>query len=296
MSKRSGIQLCYPFEEKRLSKWEPPYIIQPKLDGERCRAIVENGQVVLLSSELNEFKCLPHINKSVEKLNLPEHTELDGELYVHGWSFEEIHSVVSRTVNIHQEYHKMEFHIFDWLVAGELDKSQGQRINSLRYAGFKSPLIPVPYSIATNLEEIMISYRSLLAQNYEGIIIRNLFHPYERRRSTGIMKFKPKKYDHYQILECLEAIDKNGVAKNTLGAFLCVGTDGTQFKVGAGTLTHKERDEIWENRDSYTSMACEVQYQNITSNGVPRFGLCFKKPSEVWETEVSPFEVLGIRR
>jgi len=34
--KRAGVQLCYPFEEKRLAKWEPPYIVQPKLDGERC--------------------------------------------------------------------------------------------------------------------------------------------------------------------------------------------------------------------------------------------------------------------
>ena len=41
MGKRTGIMLCYPFEEKRLNKWNPPYIIQPKLDGERCRAVYD---------------------------------------------------------------------------------------------------------------------------------------------------------------------------------------------------------------------------------------------------------------
>ena len=34
-----GIMKCYPFEEKRLAEWNPPYICQPKYDGVRCRAI-----------------------------------------------------------------------------------------------------------------------------------------------------------------------------------------------------------------------------------------------------------------
>ena len=34
-----GIMKASPFEEKRLTKWNPPYIIQPKYDGFRCRAI-----------------------------------------------------------------------------------------------------------------------------------------------------------------------------------------------------------------------------------------------------------------
>jgi hypothetical protein len=56
---RTGIMLCYPFEEKRLNKWGNKFLLQPKLDGDRCRAIFdEYGKVKLLSSEENEFNSV----------------------------------------------------------------------------------------------------------------------------------------------------------------------------------------------------------------------------------------------
>ena len=92
---RQGIMLCSPFEESRLKKWRAPYILQPKLDGIRCRAIVEGkGNVKLLSSEENEILSVPHINAQLESLKIDK-LELDGELYIHGTPFETIESIVS---------------------------------------------------------------------------------------------------------------------------------------------------------------------------------------------------------
>lgn len=294
MGKRTGIQLCYPFEEKRLNKWEPPYIIQPKLDGERCRALISGDNVTLVSSEMNEITSVPHINSAVRALHLHD-MELDGELYVHGWLFEEIHSVVSRKANLHPRFQQMQFHIFDYVDEQQND-IQGKRIMGLNDLKLTHPLLPVPYNIAQNLSEIMEYYKRYLDLDYEGIIIRNIFYPYERKRSTGIMKFKPKKLDHYQIIQCLEAVDKEGNPKDMLGAFECIGSDGTVFNVGAGTLSHDERKEIWQNRDTYSNMACEVQYQNISANQVPRFGLCVKRPTEVWAADEIPSNILNMRR
>lgn len=295
MGKRTGIQLCYPFEQKRLDKWEPPYIVQPKLDGERCRALISGDNVTLVSSELNEIISVPHIKDAIRRLHLQDGMELDGELYVHGWSFEEIHSVVSRSANLHPRYQDMQFHIFDYIDAQQ-DDIQGKRIYSLAYMNLQDPLIRVPYHMAKTLPEIMEHYNTYLSESYEGIIIRNIFYPYERKRSTGIMKFKPKKLDHYQIIECVEAVDKSGNPKNMLGAFTCTSSEGTIFNVGAGTLSHDERKEIWANRSNFSGMVCEVQYQNISPNGVPRFGLCLKKPTEVWADEEVPFNILNMRR
>ena len=48
---------AYPFEEKRLAKWRPPFIVQPKYDGVRCRAVPIQQPgfgtgYILLSSEI----------------------------------------------------------------------------------------------------------------------------------------------------------------------------------------------------------------------------------------------------
>jgi hypothetical protein len=92
-----GIMKCYPFEEKRLAKWSPPYIVQPKYDGVRCRAIPTQSGYILLSSEENVIFSVPHLNQIFNALHL--NCELDGELYCHGMSFEEIVSITSRTVS-----------------------------------------------------------------------------------------------------------------------------------------------------------------------------------------------------
>jgi len=112
----TGIQKAVPFEEKRLAKWPTPYIVQPKFDGIRCRAIPlmtgpKGNEYLLLSSEENVIYSVPHINVILSNLQL--RAELDGELYCHGMSFEEILSITSRTINLHHDYKAIKFHVFD---------------------------------------------------------------------------------------------------------------------------------------------------------------------------------------
>ena len=96
---RKGIQLAYPFEEKRLQKWSPPYLVQPKLNGERCRALLLN-EPVMLSSEENLITSCPHILEEFRTIvqRFPElkGLELDGENYSHGTLLQDIHSIVSQ--------------------------------------------------------------------------------------------------------------------------------------------------------------------------------------------------------
>jgi ATP-dependent DNA ligase len=118
-------------------------------------------------------------------------------------------------------------------------------------------------------------YEEYLAQKYEGIIIRHPFKTYERKRSKWIMKFKPKKTDLYKIIGVNQAADVHGNLKNMMGAFECKGDDGTEFNVGAGMLTHPQREFYWNNPEHAIGKDCLVQYQNINSkSGRPIFGLC----------------------
>ncbi len=269
-AKREGIMLCYPFEEKRLEKWAGPVIVQPKLDGVRCRAVYDHERQMwrLWSSQLNEFYSVPHINKALQ--GLPTTLELDGELYCHGKSFEQIFSIVSREENIHGSFEDISLHVFDIV---EEEEIQLTRTNSLLNISpqFPDELKLVPSSLATGLSQIMRLYDSIMLKGYEGIIVRHLTALYIRRRSIWMMKFKPKKEDWYRITGYKEEIDKYGVPKKRLGALICEGDDGTSFSVGTG-FNAEQRNDLWKEKEGLKGKTCHVAYQHITpGRGVPRF-------------------------
>jgi len=262
-----GIQKCYPFEEKRLAKWEPPYIVQPKFDGVRCRAIPVESGYLLLSSEENVIFSVPHINEELPKIGM--RIELDGELYCHEMSFEEIISITSRTVNLHYEHKNIKFHVFDIVN----DKPQHSRLVELiKLRSFKLNHIEISsHWICDTFDEVMRVYDKLINLEYEGMIVRHKDAPYERKRSIWVMKFKPKKEDIYEILGWKEEIDKGGIPKDRLGAIICQSGDGNTFSVGSG-LTDELRFSLWNERDKLQGRNCRIQYQHLSSGRkVPRF-------------------------
>lgn len=266
--------LCYPFEEKRLEKWSPPYLVQPKLDGERCRAILSAEGVQLLSSEENEFVSVPLVVSALRRLFLQinKPVELDGELYSHGYSFEQIHSIVSRTRNLHEDHGAISLHVFD-LVYEELPQWERLRLLMEMEPFFKGRVTLVPFKVAETLEQILRIYDEYLEEGYEGIVVRHFDSTYVRRRSTFLMKFKPKKSDSYRIVDVKQMIDKDGKPKEMLGALICSGDDGTEFSVGSGmTDVFRMRNWPMENALQLVGKQAVVQYQHITpGRGVPRF-------------------------
>lgn len=278
MSKRSGILLCYPLEERRLLEpkfgWTWPVIVQPKLNGERCRVIKCHNKIVLLSSECNEIVSVPHINAYLQEVsNYHTIPEFDNELYVHGWDFDEIHSVVSRKSDEtrHEKSELMQLHTFDFVSS----IAQIARISQLTYYSWmnEGPVKLVPYELAYSMTEIMEIYNRFIDLKYEGIIVRHIKASYVRKRSRFILKFKPKKKDYYKITGVLEAYSKKGLSLGRVGAFRCQDPEGTIFKVGAGRMTHDKAEEHWKNRNNLIDKFCEVQYQTISPRGAPLFGL-----------------------
>lgn len=264
-----NIMKAYPFEEKRLAKWQPPYIVQPKYDGVRCRAVPSSlspGDYLLLSSEENVIFSVPHVLLELKRLRL--NAELDGELYCHGKSFEEIVSITSRTVNLHPNQLEVQFHVFD-IVNREPQMRRTTIIESLRNL---SPFIKVaPFWLCESLDDVIRTYDKLVEQGYEGIIVRHFEAPYERKRSTWVMKFKPKKDDLYKIVTAVEEVSVDGNLKDTLGAIVCESGDGNLFNVGTG-FTDEQRRQLWDIRGILPGMYARVKYQHITSGrAVPRF-------------------------
>ena len=166
-----GIMKCYPFEEKRLAKWTPPFIVQIKYDGDRgVDHPLPNGNHLLVTSEENPVFSVPHINQALQELNLP--IKLDGEFYNHNifleGGHELIHSIVSRTVNIHPRYKEMEFHIFDLQDNSSFQMERIINLSKLKEI-IKPPLVISPYWICDTLDEIKSVYDKVIEMKYEGI-------------------------------------------------------------------------------------------------------------------------------
>lgn len=270
-NKRSGIMLCYPFEEKRLLTWQPPYIIQPKLDGVRCRGLIKNGQSTLVSSENHLITLVPHINKALEESLGDLEIETDGELYAHGLSFQEIFGITSRSKNIHPDALKIKYHLFD-LVGLTPQIQRLSLLQTLEKECIRSEHIKVvPSFLVSTMPEIMDYYEKFIDAGYEGFILREANKQYERKRFTGIMKFKPHQKDEYTIIGHEEEFSQYGYPKSSLGAFVCAGSDGTPFNVGSG-FTAQQRKEFWQQRGEMVGKKIRVKYQALTQGrGVPRF-------------------------
>lgn len=266
-----GIMKCYPFEEKRLAKWKPPWLVQPKFDGVRCRAVpLANGEYILLSSEENVIFSVPHINKALKPLRHTNY-EFDGELYHRGLSFESILSITSRTKNLHSDREMMQFHIFDIVDEGKAQLDRTSELSKLNYLPSGSALQLSPVHVADTLEDIMKTYDMYIDMGYEGIIVRHLNAPYIRKRSIWVMKFKPKQEDVYEILGYEEEVSVTGRFKNSLGSLILKSGDGETFKVGSG-FTGGDRQNLWTTRESIIGKSVKVQYQHMTSGRkVPRF-------------------------
>ncbi len=263
-----NIMKAYPFTEERLAKWKPPYIVQPKYDGVRCRAIPIAGasgdSCLLLSSEENIIYSVPHLNHIIGGLGLK--AELDGELYCHGMSFEEIISITSRTINLHPDYQRIQFHCFD-IVNNQPQMKRSLIIENLR--GINPHLVISPFWLCTDLDDVKRTYDKVISLGYEGIIVRHQMAPYEIKRSLYVMKFKPKKFDTYKIVGWNEEISKDGTPKGRIGSLIMASQTGDEFAVSAG-LDDNKKAELWIVREQLAGREAIVHYQHLTNRKIPK--------------------------
>lgn len=266
---RENIMLAYPADDGRIERLGESFFVQPKYRGQRCRVEWFHDEPILLSSYGVEFRYFPHIVELLKQLpKLP----YDGEIYLHGWSQEEINSVANRTVNAHPDSEKMQFHIFDYQTEGVYQFHRIQKMLELQRENtvFQSGVLnfaPTQFATKDTWQPIL---QDVMGEGYEGIIFRKMDSYYVRKRNVCLLKFKPTSKDEYLIIGFEEAIDKYGEPKGTLGSFIVMGDDGTEFKVGAGKLLHSERQRVWNDPEGVIGKNLLVKHEDEkTRHGVP---------------------------
>jgi DNA ligase-1 len=118
--------------------------------------------------------------------------------------------------------------------------------------------------------------RASVAQGYEGIMIKDLDAPYECKRSSFWMKWKPTITVDLNITGVEEGTGRN---LGRLGALICEGVDnGRDIRVNVGSgLRDSDRDEFWGNRTDLLGRVVEVEADAVTQNQDGTYSLRFPR-------------------
>lgn len=244
-----------------------PCYAQPKLDGIRCIAILKDGACTLWSRTRKPITGVPHINREVERLYGKLDITLDGELYNHNLKkdFEKIVSVV-RQEEPQPGHEIVQYHIYDvinGLSFGARHEGMAPLFKTFEFHSIKL----VQTEKANTEEDVMVFFDKYRAQGYEGAMLRNADSKYVNKRSMDLQKVKDFLDDEFDIVDIEEG---RGKLAGHVGAFICKMSDGKTFKAKMSGDTEHLKD-YFENHQRWSGMRLTVQYQGLTSYGIPRF-------------------------
>lgn len=266
-----------------------PFYGQWKLDGFRCRVMVQKDGIVMTSNSGKQFPHFSNLRKSIsEWLENVDKTELldglDGELYApqiigtdgkalsDDARFSMISSICGLARSVpHELEDQLEFHCFDLFdKSGTID--QVARFKHRDNVFKKLPktcknIIKVETRILDAVRQVVEFHGESAEKGYEGVILRTFSLKYRPgTRSPELRKFKLFKDEEYEIVDC--KVDK-GVELQHF-TWILKTEDGKEFSAKP-MGTKEEKLEWYANRKSHIGKFITVKFQEFSDDGIPRF-------------------------
>jgi DNA ligase-1 len=184
----------------------------------------------------------------------------------------------------------MTYSVFDWLPLADFERGfwnaqQHKRLHILeeyRSVFEMTDCVRIMDGIDVDLgtakgHDVMRRYaEDAIAAGFEGIMIKDLDAPYECRRSTFWMKWKPAITVDLNIVGFEQGTGRNA---DRLGAIICEGVDNDRnirVNVGSG-LSDTNRVEYWRARDCLLGRVVEVAADAVTQNQDGTYSLRFPR-------------------
>jgi ATP-dependent DNA ligase len=269
--------LAQQFEKRKGKNVYYPAHIQPKLDGVRALAWWDGNRIVLTSRGYQEWTKVPHINKELEKI-LPKGHIFDGELYVHGIGFQ---TIVKWVKTSQKDTLRVKLHVYDMpSYNGEDSLTWAERKANMEKFFAENPMehvVYVPAKDVTSESEVMAVHDSLVAEGYEGAIVRLLNGLYTYGyRSYDLLKVKSFDDAEYPIVGVTQGVGKFA----NCAIWICKDKKGQEFKV-TPKATQEVKESYLTNADKYIGQLLTVAYFGLTDDGLPRFPIGIKfRPKE----------------
>ena len=265
--------------------------LEVKLDGVRVLAVVQGASVTLYSRNGKVFENFPHVVEAIAANRksigaFGGRYVLDGEIV--GASFQQLMRQAQRKTNA--ETTDMVYHVFDIIPLdsfqeGHYNAQQCKRLDILtgsRARFDETDCLRLMDGITVDLDtaeghDIMNRYaQDAVANGFEGIMIKDLSAPYECKRSSFWMKWKPTITVDLNIVGFEEGTGRNA---GRLGAIICEGEDNERnilVNVGTG-LSDSNRDEYWAARSQLLGRVIEVEADAVTQNQDGSYSLRFPR-------------------
>lgn len=241
-----------------------PLIVQPKLDGVRALSYLKRGKRVLIGRSGLPIE-LPHIKAAVSRL--PKNLILDGEIYLHGMSFQQITKLLKTP---QEDTTKLEYHLFDCIDENHQDEPYSERrlhLPASTRLPKNSPIKIVDCTTVRNRDELDNAQQQYLNLLYEGVIIRVPSGIYRfGYRSSDLLKYKEFLDDEFKVVGW-----ETGKGKfEDCVIWICETSNGKEFRATQKGTT-EERREYLATAGDYIGQALTVRYFSITEDGIPRF-------------------------
>jgi len=235
-----------------------PCYWQPKLNGIRCQASKTEDGIVFRSRTGKDFK---HLYKHTEMLaDLNKLMKLgdvwDGELFVWGWSLQEI---VSALTAYSDRTLQLQLHVFD-IVTEDTFETRRKTLTLLgrHYTKYVLPVVDGICTDAAHAEELL----QLTTSKCEGIILRNKSGLYVDRKTYDVQKYKNFVDDEFEIVG-VKPCSKGGAI------LICATKAGNTFSVKPkGTVA--DRIRIIEDYDHVVGKFLTVKYLELSAKGIPQ--------------------------
>jgi hypothetical protein len=262
--------LCKPYKRNKMPM---PCYIQPKLNGHRAVWLGDNTLQSRSYGKADVRHWNPDILPNIfDALNsLDPSLRLDGELYVHGKSLQQIASIVSVTrVSPHPSHHIIGYHIFD-IISSEPFETRQARLTSLN---LQPPLFAVDTIYCHSEQFGDKCHRLFLEAKYEGSIYRDLNARYgmehncpnQENRWNCILKRKD-----WLDCECTcigtETSDAHSAIREPHIASLVLSTPWNTTVKASGGLSHAQRIHYY----SHPPLGAQVRlrYETLSDSYIP---------------------------
>jgi ATP-dependent DNA ligase len=251
-------------KDKYLSE---PFAVSPKLDG--IRAIGSREGLETRNGKSIYF--LETIKSRIRVLLKQYDCILDGELYSHDLSFNELSGIVRSTKEQHHNNDEVQYWIFDIVDDTKTYKERVEIIMEMKntyetiFPG-ETYLVFLDYVLSKH-DDVRRLHDEYISKGYEGLIARQLNSFYEiGARSNYLLKYKEFQDDEFEITGFTTGV---GGEEGAI-IFICK-TDSGNFSVRPrGSMEY--RRALYDVGDTLIGKRLTVRYQELDSiTGVPRF-------------------------